>query len=81
MGVLVSRFFFELQDCYEKYAAHKTKLTTPPAPAAAIINWSSGNFADGGMLFQCRIVSCNSLYAKNIEAFSAMAPTMGAGRP
>lgn len=79
MGVLASRL--ELQDYNEKHVAHKKKLTTPPAPAAAIISWSSDSFVDGGMLFQCRIASCNSLYAKKRDAFSTIAPTIGAGRP
>lgn len=65
----------------ERGATHSRKLVIAPAPAPANASWGKESGMESACAFVHRITFCNSLYDKNSDAFSAIAPTIGAGRP
>lgn len=52
-----------------------------PAPPAAMASCGRERSSVTGTALTERTTLCSSLYARNSDAFSAMAPTIGAGRP
>ena len=60
---------------------YKRKLVIAPAPAPANASWGIESGWDRGWAYVHRIKLCSSLYDKKRVAFSAIAPTIGAGRP
>ena len=52
-----------------------------PAPAPAAASWPRERWLVMGIPFAHLMAFWISVYDQNSEAFSAIAPTMGAGRP
>ena len=59
---------------------HRIKLVTAPEPAAARTSWLKG-ITSLSVPVNRRMRLLNWSYARNSDAFSAIAPTTGAGRP
>lgn len=57
------------------------KLVMAPAPAPANARWPKDRGDWYGVLVVHRMKFWSSVYERNIDAFSAIAPTMGAGNP
>jgi hypothetical protein len=62
-------------------ATHRKKLVIAPAPAAATASCPSESSCVLGCPLYHLIAFCSSLYDMNKDAFSAIAPTIGAGNP
>jgi len=60
---------------------YRRKLVVAPAPEPAKASWGKERSLDSGCPFVHRIAFFNSVYARNRVAFSAIAPTIGAGNP
>jgi len=60
---------------------YRMKLTTEPAPAAAMARYPSPKGASGWIPLALRTASCSRLYTTKRDAFSHIAPKTGAGRP